>query len=135
MRFGDCYFMQKDYDRVFECYEKLFFFFYLLSIFGRENVIEYVYVMCMVGVCSFMLYMYLRVVFIFDLVFYLIKYVYGLISIFFYIFFLLMMGIIYYKMKNYYKCVIMCYQGFEIFCSIYGEKFLILLKRKFWLVC
>lgn len=38
-------------------------------------------------------------------------------------------------MKNYHKCVTMCYQGFEIFCSIHGEKLPTLAKRKFWLVC
>nr|XP_022329900.1 uncharacterized protein LOC111128537 isoform X2 [Crassostrea virginica] len=135
MRLGDCYFMQKDYDRALECYEKSLTLFHSSSTLGRESVIEHAHVMCMVGVCSFMLHMYPRAVSTFDLALHLIKYAYGLTSTFIHALLLSMMGITYYKMKNYHKCVTMCYQGFEIFCSIHGEKLPTLPKRKFWLVC
>lgn len=135
MRLGDCYFMQKDYDRALECYEKSLSLFHSSSTLGRENVIQHAHVMCMVGVCSFMLHMYPRAVSTFDLALHLIKYAYGLTSTFLHALLLSMMGITYYKMKNYHKCVTMCYQGFEIFCSIHGEKLPTLAKRKFWLVC
>ncbi|XP_062595209.1 uncharacterized protein LOC134256547 [Saccostrea cucullata] len=135
MRLGDCYFMQKDYDRALECYEKSLALFHSSSTLGRESMIEHAHVTCMVGVCSFMLHMYPRAVSTFDLALHLIKYAYGLTSTFIHALLLSMMGITYYKMKNYHKCVTMCYQGFEIFCSIYGEKLPMLPKRKFWLVC
>lgn len=135
MRLGDCYFMQKDYDRALECYEKSLSLFHSSSTLGRESMIEQSHVMCMVGVCSFMLHMYPRAASTFDLALHLIKYAYGLTSTFIHALLLSMMGITYYKMKNYHKCVTMCYQGFEIFCSIHGEKLPTLPKRKFWLVC
>ncbi|XP_061168795.1 uncharacterized protein LOC133178039 [Saccostrea echinata] len=135
MRLGDCYFMQKDYDRALECYEKSLSLFHSSSTLGRESMIEHAHVTCMVGVCSFMLHMYPRAVSTFELALHLIKYAYGLTSTFIHALLLSMMGITYYKMKNYHKCVTMCYQGFEIFCSIYGEKLPTLPKRKFWLVC
>ena len=135
MRLGDCFFMQKDYDRALECFEKSLSLFHKTTTLGRELLIDQAHVMCMVGVSTFMLHMYPRAASTFELALHMVKYAFGLTSTFVHGLLLSMMGITFYKMKNYHRCVSVCYQGFEIFCSMHGDKLPTLPKRKFWLVC
>lgn len=134
-RLADCYFMQKEYDKALECYEKALSMFRNTSSLGRDLVLENAHVMCMLGVSSFMLLMYPRAASTFELALHMVKYAFSLTSTFFHGLLLALMGITFYKMRNYHRCVSMCFQAFEIFCSLHGDKLPELSKHKFWLVC
>lgn len=134
-RLGDCYFMQKEYDRALESYEKALSMFKNTANLGRDFVLENAHVMCMLGVSSFMLMMYPRAASTFELALHMVKYAFSLSSTFFHGLVLALMGITFYKMRNYHRCVSMCFQSFEIFCSLHGDKLPELPKHKFWLVC
>lgn len=134
-RLADCYFMQKEYDRALDCYEKALAMFRNTSSLGRDIVLENAHVMCMLGVSSFMLLMYPRAASTFELALHMVKYAFSLTSTFFHGLLLALMGITFYKMRHFHRCVSMCFQAFEIFCALHGDKLPQLPKHKFWLVC
>ncbi|XP_033749415.1 uncharacterized protein LOC117334084 isoform X1 [Pecten maximus] len=135
MRLGDCYFMQKDYDRALECFEKSLTLFRDTTTHGREFVLENAHVMCMLGVSSFMLHIYPRAATVFELALHLVKYASVLSSTYMHGLIISFMGITFYKMKNYHRCVSMCYQAFELFCNMHGSKLPHLPRQKLWMVC
>ncbi|XP_076105155.1 uncharacterized protein LOC143073469 isoform X1 [Mytilus galloprovincialis] len=134
-RLADCYFMQKEYDKALECYEKSLSMLRNTPSVGRDLVLENAHVLCMLGVSSFMLLMFPRAASTFELALHMVKYAFSLKSTFFHGLLLALMGITFYKMRNYHRCVSMCYQAFEIFCALHGDKLPELPKHKFWLVC
>ena len=135
MRLGDCFFMQNDYDRALDCYERALGMFRACNIFGKDSLMENAHVLCMLGVSSFMLHVYPRAASVFETALHMVKCAYGFRRTFLNGMLQSLCGITYYKMKNYHKCVSMCYQSFETYCDIYGEELTRLNKQKFWLVC
>ena len=135
MRLGDCFFMQNDYDRALDCYEKALDMFRSSNIFGKDSLMENAHVLCMLGVSSFMLHVYPRAASVFEMALHMVKCAYGFRRTFLNGMLQSLSGITYYKMKNYHKCVSMCYQSFETYCDIFGEEMSRLNKQKFWLVC
>lgn len=135
MRLGDCLFMQKEYDHALERFEEALVLFRSTSTLGRDLLLENAHVMCMLGVSSFMLHIYPKAISVFEPALHLVKYAFGLQSTFIHGLLLSLMGITFYKMKNYHRCVSMCYQAFELFCGMHGSKLPELPKQKFWLVC
>ncbi|KAH3713425.1 hypothetical protein DPMN_073218 [Dreissena polymorpha] len=135
MRLGDCHFMQKDYDKALECYEKALGMFRSNNIFGKDSLMENAHVLCMLGVSSFMLHVYPRAASVFETALHMVRCAYGFKRTFLNGMLQSLSGITYYKMKNYHKCVSMCYQGYETYCELFGEAMCRLDKQKFWLVC
>lgn len=135
MRLGDCHFMQKDYDKALECYEKALGMFRSNNIFGRDSLMENAHVLCMLGVSSFMLHVYPRAASVFETALHMVRCAYGFKRTFLNGMLQSLSGITYYKMKNYHKCVSMCYQGYETYCELFGDSMPKLDKQKFWLVC
>lgn len=135
MRLGDCHFMQKDYDKALECYEKALGMFRSYNVFGRDSLMENAHVLCMLGVSSFMLHVYPRAASVFETALHMVRCAYGFKRTFLNGMLQSLSGITYYKMKNYHKCVSMCYQGYETYCELFGEGMPRLDKQKFWLVC
>ncbi|XP_052792398.1 uncharacterized protein LOC128226521 isoform X2 [Mya arenaria] len=135
MRLGDCHFMQKDYDKALECYEKALGMFRSNNTFGRDSLMENAHVLCMLGVSSFMLHVYPRAASVFETALHMVRCAYGFKRTFLNGMLQSLAGITYYKMKNYHKCVSMCYQGYETYCELFGEGMSRLDKQKFWLVC
>lgn len=135
MRLGDCHFMQKDYDKALECYEKALGMFRSNNIFGKDSLMENAHVLCMLGVSSFMLHVYPRAASVFETALHMVRCAYGFKRTFLNGMLQSLSGITYYKMKNYHKCVSMCYQGHETYCELFGEGMSRLDKQKFWLVC
>ena len=135
MRLGDCYFMQNDYDKALECYEKSLSMFRANNMFGKDSLMENAHVLCMLGVSSFMLHVYPRAASVFEMALHMVRCAYGFKRTFLNGMLQSLSGITYYKMKNYHKCVSMCYQGYETYCEIFGEEMSRLDKQKFWLVC
>lgn len=135
MRLGDCFFMQNDYDRALDCYERALGMFRSSNIFGKDSLMENAHVLCMLGVSSFMLHVYPRAASVFEMALHMVKCAYGFRRTFLNGMLQSLAGITYYKMKNYHKCVSMCYQSFETYCDIFGEELSRLNKQKFWLVC
>ena len=134
MRLGDCYFMQKDYNRALQCFEKAMRLFQDTSTLGREFVLENAHVMCMIGVSSFMLHIYPRAATVFELALHLVKYAFGMNSTYLHGLILSFMGITFYKMKNHHRCVSACFQAYELFCNMHGSKLPTLPRPKFWMV-
>ncbi|KAK3579998.1 hypothetical protein CHS0354_025324 [Potamilus streckersoni] len=135
MRLGDCHFMQKNYDRALECFERSLSMFKTNNIFGKDSLMENAHVLCMLGVSSFMLHVYPRAASVFEMALHMVKCAYGYNRTFLHGLLLSLLGISQYKMKNCHKCVSMCYQAFEVFCDLFGEELAKLPKQKFWLVC
>lgn len=135
MRLGDCHFMQKDYDKALECYEKALRMFRTYNIFGKDSLMENAHVLCMLGVSSFMLHVYPRAASVFETALHMVRCAYGFKRTFLNGMLQSLSGITYYKMRNYHKCVSMCYQGYETYCELFGESMSRLDKQKFWLVC
>ena len=135
MRLGDCHFMQNNYDKALECYEKALGMFRSNNIFGRDSLMENAHVLCMLGVSSFMLHVYPRAASVFETALHMVRCAYGFKRTFLNGMLQSLAGITYYKMKNYHKCVSMCYQGYETYCELFGDGMPTLDKQKFWLVC
>ncbi|KAL4227717.1 hypothetical protein ACF0H5_013152 [Mactra antiquata] len=135
MRLGDCHFMQKDYDKALECYEKALGMFRTYNVFGKDSLMENAHVLCMLGVSSFMLHVYPRAASVFETALHMVRCAYGFKRTFLNGMLQSLSGITYYKMKNYHKCVSMCYQAYDTYCELFSENMPRLDKQKFWLVC
>ncbi|XP_067665194.1 uncharacterized protein [Haliotis asinina] len=138
-KLGDCHFVVKNYNDSLDSYERSMGYLRSSSAHGKDTVLQNAHVLCMLGVSTFMLHVYPRAASVFELAYRMIRqaqYSYRVESeTFFQGLLHSLLGICYYKMKSYHKCVSMCYQAFEVFWNMYGEKIPELKKEKFWLIC
>ncbi|KAK6180467.1 hypothetical protein SNE40_012615 [Patella caerulea] len=136
MKLGDCYFVQTEYSKALDAYERAMPLFKDSNVFGKDHFLQNAHVMMMLGVATFMLHVYPRAASIFEIAFSMVKHAHKLdYNTFLHGLLLSLMGIAYYKIKSYHKCVSLCYQAFEIFWVMHGEGIVVVPAERFWLVC
>ncbi|XP_050399997.1 uncharacterized protein LOC126817240 isoform X2 [Patella vulgata] len=136
MKLGDCYFVQTEYSKALDAYERAMPLFKDSNVFGKDHFLQNAHVMMMLGVATFMLHVYPRAASIFEIAFSMVKHAHKLdYNTFLHGLLLSLMGIAYYKIKSYHKCVSLCYQAFEIFWVMHGEGIVVVPTERFWLVC